>query len=81
MSSSQAASQVNRVSLILRCGFWVHKWNTYDICIHVDLYIYYTNVYMEIIIVLYELLMHLKRGRGELLRELYDPQRLKVNQM
>jgi len=62
MSSSQAASQVNRVSLILRCGFWVHKWNTYDICIHVDLYIY---VYMEIIIVLYELLMHLKRERGE----------------
>jgi len=28
MSSSQAASQVNRVSLILRCGFWVHIWNT-----------------------------------------------------
>jgi len=55
MSSSQAASQVNRVSLILRCGFWVHIWNTY-VFIYIDVYI---HMYMEIIIVLYELLMHL----------------------
>jgi len=51
MSSSQAASQVNRVSLILRCGFWVHIWNTYDIR---HMYIcWFIYVYMEIIIVLY----------------------------